>query len=197
MTYCISLFILIVFISACGSGTNDPGEQVQVLPSPGFAPQEKGVLLSEAREGDFILRIETEKSEYTDSEPVKIVARLKYDGDLPEVMIGHAMSPISFPIIETTRDIEVDYVMPQPLIRTVLKKGEWFEETYTKAGGYGDQDPDKDFLKRFLTGESFPEGNYLLSAQASFILYDGEPDQDGTKETDFAFHTEQIQIDVE
>lgn len=193
---CVILLLVVIFVSACGSGTNDPGEQSPSSP-PGIAHLAKGVLISEAKEGDFTLQIETEKSDYTADEPVKVVARLKYDGELPEITIGHSMSPFSFPVIETTRDIEIAYVMPEPLIRTVMKKGEWLEETYKKSGGYGENDPDKEFLKRFLTGENFPDGRYLLSAQANFILYDGKPDQQETKETNFGFHTERIQIEVQ
>jgi len=180
-----------------GCGSREGGEAAQPDVSQTEAPLAAGTLLAEAREGDFVLQLETEKARYRKGEPVKLKARLKYDGPLPEVTIGHAFSPISFPIRETTRGIEIAYPMPMPLIRTTLKQGEWFEEAYSKAGGYGDQDPDKDFMKQFLSGEGFPEGRYEIAASAGFELYEGEPDAPGTKEVDYGIHTEKIRIDVE
>ncbi len=180
-----------------GCASRDGGESAQPGASQGEAPLAAGTLLAEARKGDFVLQLETEKANYRANEPVKLKARLKYDGPLPEVTIGHAASPLSFLIRETTRGIEIPYPMPTPLIRTKLKNGEWFEEAYAKAGGYGEQDPDKDFIKRFLTGEAFPEGRYEIAASADFELYEGEPDRPGTKDVDYRIVTDKIRIDAD
>ncbi|WP_373229467.1 hypothetical protein [Cohnella sp.] len=209
---------LAVFVSGCGTanmdelqGATQQSEQSQTLqptqlspkvsPSPTVIPKGQsflpdGHLISEEQEGDFVLQIVADKSDYTIDEPVKLKARLKYVGELPEVNISHAASAFSFLITETTHDIGIGYVMNQPLIHTQLKKGEWLEETYTKTGGYGETDPHKEFIMKFLHGEAFPEGAYNIVGQADFTFYQGEPEQPETKEMDIHFSTKPIHIEV-
>jgi len=190
----VLLAILSILASGCSTGKSD--KETEASGQPVETPLKEGTLLTETREGDFVLQLETEKAIYGSDEPVRLVARLKYDGPLDEVTIGHAASPISFPMKETTRNINLPYPMPMPLIRTTLKQGEWFEEAYSKAGGYGENDPDKEFMKQFLQGKAFPAGSYTVSASADFELYDGEPDQPGTTDIRFGFATKLLRIEV-
>jgi hypothetical protein len=87
--------------------------------------------------------------------------------------------------------------MNQPLIETVLKKDVWIEETYVKTGGYGDNDPNKEFIKQFLSGETFPAGEYSIYAGADFYtLKEGSSEPDSEQE-DYRFHTDALEIPVE
>jgi hypothetical protein len=192
-----AVILLVLLVSGCGTAKLSE-EQGSMQQSPLASPTQlsKGQLITEIQDGDFILQLETEKSEYGLNEPVELIVRLKYVGELPEVNISHAASPFSFLITETSRDIGIGYVMDQPLIHTNLKKGVWLEESYTKTGGYGDSDPNKDFIEQFLKGKTFPKGVYSIAAHADFTLYQGEPEQPDTKEIDIRFQTEPIQIDV-
>jgi hypothetical protein len=173
----------------------------QASPSPSAIPKGQSLvpkeqLLSEEREGDFVLQVMADKSSYSQSDPVKLIIRMKYVGERSEVNISHAASAFSFLIMETTRDIGIGYMMNQPLIHKVLKQGEWLEESYIKTGGYSDSDPDKAFIQQFLQGEAFPEGTYRIIGQADFTFYQGEPDQPDTKEMDIHFQTKPIEIVV-
>ena len=85
---------------------------------------------AEVTEGDFV----------GEDEPIKIYAELEYIGDKEEVTISHAASPFYFPMVETTRNYEISYLMEQPALGTVILKGEPLRTEYRGSGGYGSQD---------------------------------------------------------
>jgi hypothetical protein len=144
--------------------------------------EERGVI-EEKQEGDFVLKIISEKSQYRNDEEVKIHAMLMYKGDKAEETIYHAASPFLFTVTENDRGITIPSIMPVPLISTILKKGEWLKKTYGKSGGYGENDPNADFIKEFLKGKGFPEGNYTIEVKADFFT---KNDDDQEKEYDFS-----------
>jgi hypothetical protein len=123
----------------------------------------------EVYEGDFIYRIVTEKEEYLKNEKVKIYAELEYIGDKDEVTIYHAASPFSFPMVEKTRDFQIDYLMSEPLISTTLVNGKPLHEEYKTSGGYGSEDGKKyiDFMKNFIN-KGFPSGYYVVNGSVNF-----------------------------
>lgn len=183
-TAAAATIVMLLLASGCGQADREE-RQAQPIVSPVQAT-DGGKTKASAQAEDFVLELLTHKAEYASGEAVDLTARLKYDGEHKAIEIQHAASPLSFHIRETTRDIEIMYVMNQPLISTKLKKGIWFEEPYEKTGGYGDSDPNKAFIKAFLQGKAFPTGTYEISASASF-------DAEGE---DVAFRTEPIFITV-
>ncbi|MCM3721171.1 hypothetical protein [Solibacillus isronensis] len=122
-------------------------------------------------EGDFTYRLVTEKAEYSENEPIKIYAELEYTGDKGEIEIFHSASPFSFPMVETTRNYEIEYGMNEPLISTTLVKGEPLREEYVGSGGYSSEDKNeyKDFMKRVMDKE-FPAGHYVVNGIADFYI---------------------------
>jgi hypothetical protein len=129
----------------------------------------------EVYEGDFIYRIVTEKEEYLKNEKVKIYAELEYIGDKDEVTIYHAASPFSFPMVEKTRDFQIDYLMSEPLISTTLVNGKPLHEEYKTSGGYGSEDGKKyiDFMKNFIN-KGFPSGYYVVNGSVNFHVENAE-----------------------
>lgn len=95
---------------------------------------------AEVTEGEFVYRLVTEKAEYDENEPIKIYAELEYIGDKEKIEILHAASPFYFPMVETTRNYEIDYSMEQPALGTVILRGEPLRTEYRGSGGYGSQD---------------------------------------------------------
>lgn len=135
---------------------------------------------AEAIDGDFVYRLVSEKSLYAEGERVDLYAELEYVGDKQEIEIAHSASPFYFPIKEKTRGFEIDYMMNQPRIVTILKKGEPLKERYKGGGGYGSEDPKEyvDFIKAVVEAsrrDSLPSGEYEVFGRAEFEpLYGSE-----------------------
>lgn len=128
---------------------------------------------AQVTEGDFIYRLVTEKAVYGESEPVKIFAELEYIGDKEKIEIYHAYTPFYFPMIEKTRNYEIDYFMNQPLVSTELLKGQPLREEFKGSGGYseGDKKEYKAFMQQIMNGQ-FPEGQYVVKGFADFYVID-------------------------
>lgn len=141
----------IAFLLAGCSGDSKLDEQ-NVVKEPSIVSK------AEVSEGDFVYRLLSEKSEYSEGEKVEVYAELEYVGDEPEIKIAHAASPFSFPMKEKTRNFEIGYMMNLPQFVTVLKKGMLLRERYEGGGGYGSQDPKEyvDFIKALE--ETFKKG---------------------------------------
>ena len=155
---------LLTFLSACGSeeqSTNDEKSSINVS-----YPNE-----AQVEADDFVYRLYTEKEVYSEFEDTAIFAELTYIGDQESIEISHASSPFEFPIEELSRGIKVDYAMNQPLIRTVLIRGEPLREKYHFAGGYSDQDEKEtiEFIQTIIN-KGFPEGNYLMNGTVNFFI---------------------------
>jgi hypothetical protein len=161
----LSSFIIAVLLLSSCSSTQDVGNNSSTR-------VKKNEVLNtsvEVSEGDFIYRIETEKGEYLKNEKVKIYAELEYIGDKDEVNIYHAASPFSFPMVEKTRDFQIDYFMNEPLISTTLINGNPLREEYKTSGGYSSEDEKKyiDFMKNFIN-KGFPSGYYVVNGSVNF-----------------------------
>jgi hypothetical protein len=127
---------------------------------------------AEVTQGDFIFRIVSKKEKYNEGEPINLYSELEYIGRENEVTIFHAASPFYFPIEEMTRGYRISYPMNEPLLTTILKKGEPYRQAYGKAGGYSEEE-DKEyvaFMKRFLTDKGFPNGHYVVTGIANFYI---------------------------
>lgn len=124
---------------------------------------------AEVKEGDFVYRLVTEKADYNEGEAIKIYAELEYIGDQEEIEISYGGSPFSFPMVETTRNYNIDYFNFLVSKRSKLIKGESLRQEYLGSGGYGSQD-EKDyteFMKRIANNE-FPKGHYVVNGAANF-----------------------------
>ncbi|MFD2638816.1 hypothetical protein [Piscibacillus salipiscarius] len=150
-----------VMLTACGASTD---------PSDGKLNEREVIgTESEVQEDDFIYRLVTEKAAYEDGSEVKIYAELEYVGDQAQVKITHAASPFFFPMKELTREYEIGYGMNEPLLSTVLKKGEPLREEYNGSGGFSGQDSSafKEFIQEVMDGD-FPKGFYEVYGYADF-----------------------------
>lgn len=129
----------------------------------------------EITEGDFVYRLVSEREEYVENGPVKLYAELEYIGDKEKIEISHAASPFYFPMVEKTRNYQIDYGMNEPLLHTTLIKGEPLREEYLSVGGYGSQDDKEyiDFMKHIMNSE-FPIGHYVVNGVAHFFVADVE-----------------------
>jgi hypothetical protein len=186
---------LTIVLASCGSqakidkGSSDPA------PTPSNIEEVNGSS-AEATEGDFVYRLVSEKEEYRKGEPVKVYGELEYIGDKESVTIYHSASPFYFPIVETTRNYSIYYMMDQPLLNTTLKRGEPLREEYKRGGGYGEQD-EKDYVDfiKSLWEDGFPEGHYVVDGYVDFYVQantDGEDNKQSYKiQTDIDFQVKE------
>jgi hypothetical protein len=133
---------------------------------------------AEVTEDDFIYRLVSEKDEYNAKEPVSIYAELEYIGNKESVTIYHAASPFHFPMYEKTRDYTIGFGMEEPLLNTILMKGEPFREEYQGSGGYGSDD-DKEyinFIKNIMKNQ-FPAGYYEVNGFADFFVKNNDTEK--------------------
>ncbi len=134
---------------------------------------------AEIMEGNFVYRLATEKEVYQEGGPVSLFAELEYIGDQEEITIYHAASPFYFPMIEKTRNYTIDFPINEPLIATILKKGQPLRKTYSGgSGGYGSEDKKEyvDFMKKIMN-KQFPIGHYVVNGTADFFIKTNESSQ--------------------
>ncbi|MGG1661314.1 hypothetical protein [Brevibacillus sp. NRS-1366] len=160
--------LLVALLTGCSS-QSDTDDSKETLNSD----KEYQVIVEETK-SDFVYRLATQASEYSKGKPVKIYAELEYIGDDDSITISHAASPFWFPIIEKTRNFNIDYVMNQPLKKTTLIRGKPIQEEYKGSGAYSDQDPPEyvDFIKNIMLKKEFPIGDYVVNG---FVSFDVEP----------------------
>ncbi len=141
--------------------------------------QEKETLMKEIAEGDFVYRLYAERERYKEGEQPAFKAELEYVGLESSVTIAHAASPFWFSILESSDRYQFVFAMDQPLIRTTLKRGEPFRETYGFA--HAQVKENEDDLFGPPADVPFPEGVYLIGGAADFTQLSSPEDDSGER----------------
>ncbi|MCD8510654.1 MAG: hypothetical protein LRY73_12810 [Bacillus sp. (in: Bacteria)] len=156
--------LLFPFLLGCSQGIQDETGSGGVVGAAATGTS----LVSETEAGDFVVRLISKKAIYEAEEPVELTAKLKYSGEEDKLSIFHGASPFWFHIRETTRGIDIPYIMNLPLKETKLKRDQWLEVNYRKTGSYSEEDEHAQFMKEFLEGDTFPPGVYEIELRADF-----------------------------
>ncbi|AIY04299.1 hypothetical protein Plano_0334 [Planococcus sp. PAMC 21323] len=169
-----------LLLSACGVSPTTQGDLADFQVT---TPQ------AETIQDDFTYRLVTEKEQYTEGESIDVYAELEYTGDSDSIEIFHAASPFYFLIYEETRDFSVSYTMNEPLLVTILTKGEPLKEAYIGIGSYSVEDDQAyvNFVQR-ISDNNFPFGYYKMTGHADFFTQDldgSKIDYDITAQIDF------------
>ena len=180
------VMLAMLLLAACGEegvnrstgSTNSSGSgQNQTNDNAGFSEDEL-VLSTVVSQGDFELKLVTDKLNYAVDERIHVYAELVYKGEQEEIEIGHAMYPVGFSITEHTREFEIHGAMAEPYIVTLLKKDEPIRYDYSFSGGYSDQDdPEYVAFVKALMDDQLPVGRYTIIAGASFVIHDADPSE--------------------
>lgn len=170
ITRWVWLFIMLLVWAGCSA--EEPAASI-----PPSMDGEDLATKAEVVQGDFMYRLVTEKGVYREGEDIAVYAELEYVGDEEQVVIFHGASPFYFNLYEKTRNYEIPYAMNQPLLSTVIARGEPLRETYAGSGAFGSNDPPAyiAFMKRIMEGD-FPAGDYVVNGIADFYVEteDGE-----------------------
>ncbi|MBT2570576.1 hypothetical protein [Planococcus sp. ISL-110] len=161
--------ILVLLQAACGTEGTQEEASGSLTDFQVTAPQ------AESAEGDFIYRLATDQEQYIEGEKVAVYAELEYTGKLESIEISHAASPFYFPLHEETRDYSVEYAMNEPLLTTVLVKGEPLQERYSGSGGYSAENDDAyiAFVQNIMDNQ-FPSGYYKVAGYADFAAINAD-----------------------
>jgi hypothetical protein len=158
----LSLVLVGLILMGC---TADEVETKEVVPPEAIEP-----VVSEVIEGDFTLRITSEKNIYRTDENVEILAEIKYTGDQDEIKVFYNSRYIlAFTVVEKERNISLPFIFHNTIRTITLKKDEWFEQTYRKDRvNFPPNDPNTEFYEAFRTGRTFPEGDYEIKVSGWF-----------------------------
>lgn len=160
----IFLIGMLFLLTACGKGE---------VPVSQTGEERNDSIVQEVVEDDFIYRLVTENAEYESGADVTLYAELEYVGENESIEIYHAASPFYFQLKELTRNYSLGYGMDQPLLRTIIKKGQPLREEYKGSGGYSELDDDEyvEFIKGIWSNGHLPEGEYEVEGVADFFIY--------------------------
>ena len=165
------LIAIFTLLTACGKSE---------IPVSHNGGEQETSIVQEVTDDDFIYRLVTEKAEYENGADVTLYAELEYVGEKDSIKIYHAASPFHFHIKELTRHYSLDYAMNQPLLETVLTKGEPLREDYQSSGSYSEFD-DKEyvqFLEEFWKTGHLPDGEYEVAGKADFFVYEEDKEEE-------------------
>lgn len=205
----VGVSLLLVWI-VIASALNVPTDFFQVTEAetmnhtgqlPSTSRENETKTFVEVREGDFVLRIESESSNYRVGEEIQLRAMLKYVGTAPRAIIYHAASPFYFSLTNKSSQLTSINVMNQPLITTKLPKNEWFIEDYIPSGGFVRIDKNlAPYEWEPVEIEQLPQGDYVLRVRADFYIFVPErssegmfslfEEVEGETKHEFDFHTE-------
>ncbi|MBB6444833.1 hypothetical protein [Bacillus benzoevorans] len=122
-------------------------------------------IIVEKQEGDFELKLFSQKGRYAAHEKINIYAQVKYIGPKEEVMIEHGgFTPIKYEVVENKRGITIPTVESSILNQTTLKRNQWYTFKFEKSGEVKE---DK-FHQEYFNEEGFPKGSYTIEAAFSF-----------------------------
>lgn len=119
----------------------------------------------------FQMELHSDKQTYKTTDEIKIWATLKYIGTNDQIRIWHGEPYISF-YISDGKNLNIGGIVNTVLTSTILEKGKLYKFDYAKNGGYSNDDPNADFLKKFYEGKNLflPVGNYIIKAGGAFSL---------------------------
>lgn len=134
----------------------------------------------EVNEGDFQLRLVSEKEQYNRGETVNLYGEITYIGSEDEVTIYHSSTAILFPMIEQIRNVEIGYGVQDIGVSTTLKRGEPYKIVYQKENvGYTmGHDDNAEFLKEFINSDTFLPGYYVVNSFTDFAVKIDDGDEE-------------------
>jgi hypothetical protein len=152
-------------------------------PDPSVGPeasrgqvQADGTLLDVVEDGDFMLRLRAAEAVYRTYEPIDVVAELTYIGADPKVVLSGGVV-LGFGIRQLDGELAMDPLWPLPCgpLGTLSPGGRPLVIPFAKSGGYGADDPNRDFWVAYFEDPELrlPEGSWEIYAIPAFRVGPG------------------------
>jgi hypothetical protein len=150
-------------------------------PSPRPSPAEPSAAAS-AVSGPFVLSVILPRTTWSANEPIDLKASLVYHGDQRTLTLaGSGSGLVGFGLKELTGRREVVGAQTSDCVQYQVDRGAPMQRAYVKSGALSDNDPDKDWVRRFLDDKLFrlPAGRWRVTAYANF--FEGTCDSNSTR----------------
>ncbi|MCR2805803.1 hypothetical protein [Paenibacillus soyae] len=167
--------MLIILLSACGSDKTE--EPMGTMP-PALAEKMAEPKLVH-KDDLFEMKLNIGRTEFKTGEPIELSASLTYIGEEESITVWGPGTRVVFAITDG-KDFDMDGATTLELASHELARGETFEYPFEKSGGFGADDPDAAFWKKFYAEKELrlPAGTYLISAVCNFSLTEEVVDSD-------------------
>jgi hypothetical protein len=155
--------VLVVLLAACGgmAGQSPSPSEVQYI------------VQREVRTGDYLLRIEAPRLEWSSAEAIELNATLTYVG--PEAgthIVGSGSGPVGFSVTELDGDRRMAGVGTADCHPYDLPRKTPIVEPYSKSIGFSAGDPHAAFYEAFAEDPQFhlPPGRWRVDVAAQFSV---------------------------
>jgi hypothetical protein len=165
----IILLITLLFLVACNSNPETPGEHTLEV--------SEGKFVSE--DNMFRLTMYLDKLEFNHDEKINIHSTLEYIGKKNNITIWHGYPYINYTITDG-KNFRTGGTTMTILTSSQLKNGEIYEFPYKKTGGFSEEDSNADFLREFYKEKDLylPKGKYKVIVYCDFSLNEDSPNND-------------------
>ncbi|MBO9607175.1 MAG: hypothetical protein J7639_14540 [Paenibacillaceae bacterium] len=139
--------------------------------SPSVAPTPEPDSPVQSGQG-FRLAVFSEKTVYRADEPIRLKAKLVFEGPEDEITIWHGLPYVTISIVQQDGDFKAEGTIAALLTSTKLKKGAVVEIPYVKSGGYSNNDRNAKEMRRFFADPDvkLQPGIYKVTAETQFSL---------------------------
>lgn len=168
------LLCMTTLLASCGTGGNESNNATNSNESK--TTQLDNRKESIATEGEFTLKLSSEKERYQVGEELNIQAELTYTGD-EEITIGHGGSWLFMNTTNVTEGYEFGSAMIEPYILTKVTPNTPIIELYSFSGGTyhegmeGNSYSEEEFKQ--MATMNFPPGQYKIQGVTEFVI-DGQ-----------------------
>jgi hypothetical protein len=116
----------------------------------------------------FSLEVRTSRATYSDREPIRLGARLKFNGPGEATTLeGLGVGLVLFDIHQVDGAIQLPAVWPDECREYELQRGQSYDASYAKSGSFDEGSPDRPFYRTFFNDPelSLPAGQWRITAR--------------------------------
>lgn len=123
------------------------------------------------KDDNFIVKTYIDKLEFSDREEINFYSTIEYVGKEKSISV-YSGDPYFNYLIHDGKDYINSGLTHDVLKETIFRKGEIYKIPFSKSGGYSQEDPNVEFLKKYFSEAELrlPKGEYTFTAATGFYL---------------------------